>query len=207
MHILLQNLKAERKWPEINQRCNYPVKRALIEMQNKMVIDMLDEVTKFSVSQVTIAVTAVGVKRAVAAWNSHPVEGGGRYDSVEVLHPYTESVLIGKNIFLPGRASKVPDTAASCNNQTRPLDATIVPSVVQAVQLYEQNGGSLSREARFGCDVLDGNEELMRERDDVFSRENPSPEYIFESVLQYDYQPLENAILSHRRLSLNLVGM
>ena len=40
-------------WVEMNQRVNYPIKRALNSMVNDEQLDMEDEITKFSVSYVT----------------------------------------------------------------------------------------------------------------------------------------------------------
>ena len=48
-----QNHRAERIWPEVNQRINYPIKRLLITMENNEEISMGDEVTRFCISWVT----------------------------------------------------------------------------------------------------------------------------------------------------------
>ena len=69
------NLPAERKWPEVNQRFNYVIKGALIEMQRRMLVNMMDDTHKFCVSFISCAVADVGMKRMVAAWNHHPLEG------------------------------------------------------------------------------------------------------------------------------------
>ena len=69
------NLPAERKWPEVNQRFNYPIKGALIEMQRRGLINMLDDTVKFCVSFITCAIAEVGMKLMVSAWNNHPIDG------------------------------------------------------------------------------------------------------------------------------------
>lgn len=60
---------------EINQRTNYPMKEALIDMQRRLLINMADPVDKFGVSFVSICVAEVGVAKAVDSWNGHPTEG------------------------------------------------------------------------------------------------------------------------------------
>ena len=66
-----QNHRAERIWPEINQRINYPIKRI---MENNE-INMGDDLTKFCVSWVTIKVIEVAIQTFVQAWNSHRIPG------------------------------------------------------------------------------------------------------------------------------------
>ena len=73
--LSLQNHAVERLWVEINCRTNYPIKRALVNMENDGVIDLEDEVTKFCVSWVTRQVVEVGIQYTVDSWNSHPIPG------------------------------------------------------------------------------------------------------------------------------------
>ncbi|CAH3033724.1 unnamed protein product [Porites lobata] len=70
-----QNHAVERLWVEVNCRTNYPIKRALVQMENDGVIDIEDEVTKFCVSWVAKKVVEVGVSYMVNSWNSHPIPG------------------------------------------------------------------------------------------------------------------------------------
>ena len=42
-----ENHRAERIWPEVNQRINYPLKHLLIQMEANQIIDMRDETVKF----------------------------------------------------------------------------------------------------------------------------------------------------------------
>ena len=51
-----QNHRAEIIWPEINARINYAVKRTLVRLEGNGHIDMNCDITKFSVSWVTIRV-------------------------------------------------------------------------------------------------------------------------------------------------------
>ena len=65
----------ERLWVEMNCRTNYPVKRALVDMENNGMIDIEDDVTKFCVSWVARQVVEVGLGYAVNSWNSHHIPG------------------------------------------------------------------------------------------------------------------------------------
>ena len=70
-----QNLPAERKWPEVNQRVVYPIKETLVRMENGSLINMYDPVVQFCVSFITMNVAEVGLKRVIGSWNSHSIDG------------------------------------------------------------------------------------------------------------------------------------
>ena len=73
--FLVQNLPAERKWPEVNQRVVYPIKDVLLRMENALMINLFDTLVQFCVSFVTMNVAEIRLKRVEAFWNSHPIEG------------------------------------------------------------------------------------------------------------------------------------
>ena len=60
---------------EFNARMNYPRKRVLNNMVNDDLIDMDDDLVKFSVSTFTTQVAAVGIKQVFDSWNQHPIPG------------------------------------------------------------------------------------------------------------------------------------
>ena len=43
------------------------------------------------------------------------------------------------------------------NKQSVPITASYLPTAAQALQMYEQRGGSLTQWAKFGNDPLEGN--------------------------------------------------
>lgn len=60
-----KNLRIERFWVEVNARVNYPIKYALRDMEQRGVVDMELECTKFYVSSVSLRVASVVMKRTV----------------------------------------------------------------------------------------------------------------------------------------------
>ena len=70
-----QNHRAERIWPEINSRINYPIKQILVQMEANSDIDMSNDITKFSTSWVTLKVVAEPIMLFINAWNSHTIPG------------------------------------------------------------------------------------------------------------------------------------
>lgn len=70
-----QNHRAERIWPEVNQRINYPIKRLLISMENNEEIQMGDDLTRFCVSWVSMWVIRGAISQFVQAWNCHRIPG------------------------------------------------------------------------------------------------------------------------------------
>ena len=77
-HFFFQNLPAERKWPEVNQRIVYSIKDVLVRMENALMIILFDPDVQFCVSFVIMNVAEIGLKRVVASWNSHSIEGKKR---------------------------------------------------------------------------------------------------------------------------------
>ena len=65
----------ERFWPEVNVRVNYPIKNALVELNNNQMIDMSCEVQKFCVSFVACTVANHALKIVIMSWNAHTVPG------------------------------------------------------------------------------------------------------------------------------------
>ena len=123
------NRIAERIWPEINCRVNYPVKRTLIEMKNNEEIDMSDEI-KFCVSWVSINVVSHAIHTFVEAWNSHRI---------------------------PGLNGGIPNVLSIQQSSVVHLHPTSVPSTARVVQLHERghNGrNNLCFDGTFGHDPL-----------------------------------------------------
>ncbi|XP_070532479.1 uncharacterized protein [Ptychodera flava] len=165
----LENLRAERKWPEINQRVNYPVKNALIDLQRLQVIDMSDEMHRFCVSFVTTIIVEEGVKLVISSWNSHPLEG---------------------------IVSRIPDDLARRTNRVARLLQDGVPTMQEAITEYEATGGNLTRTSYFGRDPLAGNNTLIDQRERRFLAEIEPPPRIFGQLVNGNITPFRHAIVS-----------
>lgn len=71
----MQNHLAERHWVEVNSRVYYPIKRALVYMQQNSLIDMDCPTTKYCVSLMSAKMCQVGKQQHVRAWNNHRIPG------------------------------------------------------------------------------------------------------------------------------------
>lgn len=151
-----QNHRAERIWPEINQRINYPVKRVLTDMENNEDINMGDAVTKFCVSWVTIHVMQDAINTFIQSWNNHRI---------------------------PGRRGGIPCNLASQANRICPLSLIAIPSTIDIVQLHEQDGNQLRRDATYGSDPLNGYTQLQELRKRDLSMQFPDFRLIFQDIL------------------------
>ena len=161
-----QNHRAERIWPEINQRINYPIKRVLVDMENNDEISMGEELIKFCVSWVTIKVIETAVLTFVNAWNSHRI---------------------------PGPQGGIPNVLALHRNVTV-LPISSIPSTPHLVAVHESNGRRLSRTAAYGSDPLCNHPELQTIRERDFFVQFPSMTNVFESVLHSNGSLLRECI-------------
>ena len=136
---------------------------------------MQDEVCKYCVSWMTIQVSSVGLERFVRAWNAHRIDGlrGG-----------------------------IPNELASrCN--TIPLPRANIPSTDHAVQMYEDAGGQLRRDFKFGEDPLFADPALQQNRSRDFHGIFSSFEAIYENVISNDGEQFKQALLLYLQLTVH----
>ena len=162
-----QNHRAERIWPEVNRRINYPFKCALIDMENREKLNMGNDVTRFCVSWVTIRVMQSGIERFVAAWNSHRI---------------------------PGPEGGIPNELASRNSRVTQLNPSYILSTSDMVQFHEQQKSALSRDTAYGSDPLTGHPELQQLRERGLNLLFPDMDIVFQGVLHGDAQLFENCL-------------
>lgn len=174
-----QNHRAERIWPEINSRINYPVKRVLVRMEGDG-CDMNDEITKFSVSWVTIRVVAGPVRRFIGAWNAHTI---------------------------PGCRGGIPDVLARTSSRVVSIQPLHIPTVNEAVRNHESNNGNLTRDVTYGRDPIADYSGLQALRESDFSRVFPSMDALFEDVLHADGNLLKQAIFHFRDLNTRYAAL
>lgn len=175
-----QNHRAERVWPEINQRVNYPVKRVLTDMENNEEIDMGNEVTKFCVSWITIHVMQDAIKTFIQSWNNHRI---------------------------PGRGGGIPNVMALHNNRVTVLNPTSIPSTAEVLHLHEHDGLQLSRDYCYCQDPLNGHTRLQELRERDFFALFPDFRVIFEDVLHNDGHLFRRCILQFIQLTENFAAL
>ncbi len=156
-----QNHPVERIWVEINSRVNYPVKACLIQMEENGEIDMASSMIKFCISWFSIRVCSVGTTLAIKAWNEHPIPGKMLRNSF--FMPCC-TLLTGRR----DRSTHIPNQAMLANSQVAKVDTHVIPTVHEAVQSFEQDGGHLTQFSLFGEDPLADCVSLLEQRTSQF---------------------------------------
>ena len=169
-----QNHIIERIWVELNRRVIYPIKRAIVEIQEIATINMNCPVTMFAVSNVLMQVTEVGMNRMIISWNSH---------------------------FIPRRG--VPNILRSTRFGTTSIDSHVLPSVRSAVSMYTDQGGHLSDPSCVGSDPLQGDVALMQQRESEWLSACDASD-LFSDVLLGNISSLNDAIQLYVTLTLRL---
>ena len=162
-----QNYIAKRMWPEVNQRVNYPIKRILVNLQGKKHFDFDDAVIKFCVSWVTMYTCHEPLQQLVDSWNFHRIPGPNGCVPLE-------------NMLQSNRAVKIPEE--------------LVPTTEEAVRMYEERGGNLTRNGNFGIDPLAMRSDLMESPEQLFYANLPTGQVIFSSIVHGDPELFERAL-------------
>ena len=152
-----ENNVAERFWPEVDSRINYPIKRAMNALRNTLqdddLFNLADPVFKYCVSWVMLYVTKDAVDHFITSWNHHRV---------------------------PGHSGCIPIEHMKATKRTAVIADFLIPSTPEAVLMYEQNGGCLNREGEFGRDPLVTRSDLYESRTALFSLNVPPPKVTFD---------------------------
>lgn len=81
------------------------------------------------------------------------------------------------------------------NNQAAPLTPEKVLSTEDAIAVYEDNGGRLTRPTSFGVDPLANHTDLKGQRLEEFHRQFPTFEHLFSQLVNNDPAPFAEAVL------------
>ena len=177
---------AERHWVEVNSRVNYPLKRALVMMEENKLINMDCTTTKFCVLFFTKAVAQFGIQQHIDSWNHHTIPGMSSFQYTKIHSMLLQYLCVAKvsyySLCLIGKG--IPNQLATTNNRASILDRSLIPSTASAISLFQRSGGQLSVPSEFGADPLNGHSELMDERTTCRLMDNnrPSIEHIFSCV-------------------------
>ena len=68
-----KNYVAEKFWPKVNLRINYPLKRAMNHIVENENLNISDEILKFCFSLVVLCSSADAVNHLLNSWNHHRV--------------------------------------------------------------------------------------------------------------------------------------
>ena len=128
------NYVVERFWPEVNSRVNYPIKRAINILIEQEEFDLEDPVFKYCLSRITLFISFDAVQHFINSWNRHRIPGrrGGRRGCVPL------------------------ECMVSTSRTARP-PSFLIPTVSESIEMYEINGGNLTRVSEFGTDPLSNN--------------------------------------------------
>lgn len=172
-----KNYVAERFWPGVNQRVNYPLKRMLNSIVEFNDIDMDDPIIKYCFSWVLLYASGNAVEHLLNSWNHHRV---------------------------PGPQGCVPIENMIASRGTTTIPIFLIPTTPEAVILYEASGGRLTRNSSFGIDPLANTEHLYQSREMIFHANAPLPQEIFSAAVHGDSAPLEDALNLFYMITLQL---
>ena len=80
------------------------------------------------------------------------------------------------------------------NNHTKPINQGILPNPIDAVQLYQQQGGYLRDPYQAGTDPLDGDAYRLGVRHEAFVEKYPSFQDIFSRLVNNDSTVFQKAL-------------
>ncbi|XP_056466626.1 uncharacterized protein LOC130405524 isoform X1 [Gadus chalcogrammus] len=160
-----ENHRIERIWVEVNNRVNYPLKAALVDLQDKELVNMEDNAVKFCTSKLLCQVSSIGIERVVGAWNAHAIPGRG-----------------------------VPNHLAENGCKVK-LSEELLPSPPEAAAWYDRElNSSLARDSCFGQDPFTTHEAKMRAEAE-FVAVFTNMAVMYEGAVHNHFKPFQDALL------------
>ena len=80
----------------------------------------------------------------------------------------------------------------------------LIPTTPEAVRMYEELGGTLTRDSRFGYDPLGAVEHTYESRLVLFQQNQPTGKELFRNIVHGDFFLLERAVEYFYRLTIDL---
>ena len=87
-----------------------------------------------------------------------------------------------------------------------PLPAIVIPTVEEAVEMYERMGGQLSRSFTVGHDPLDARNDLKESREHLYQSSNPSDEEVYSELVHQRPDYFRSSLLSFIHITVRLSG-
>ena len=192
---------------EVNNRVNYPLKAALVDLQDKELVNMEDNAVKFCTSKLLCQVSSIGIERVVGAWNAHAIPGELQcyaYINKLVLRhlrrdsftwnykqcPITEHIT--SFFFCTGRG--VPNHLAENGCKVK-LSEELLPSPPEAAVWYDRElNSSLARDSCFGQDPFTTPEAKMRAEAE-FVAVFTNMAVMYEGAVHNHFKPFQDALL------------
>ncbi|XP_039890167.1 uncharacterized protein LOC120735054 [Simochromis diagramma] len=161
-----RNHTVERIWPEINNRVNYPLKTALLQLMDQEEIDMEDNLVRYCVSNLTCQLCNIGLASVVESWNAHRIPGKG-----------------------------IPNHFAEHGCKRR-ISPELLPNALEAADLYRQHlGSALKEHSTFGVDPFTTEQDKLR-TESHFAEKYPDISHLFFRAVNGDFMPYKEALLS-----------
>lgn len=128
---------------------------------------MFDPVVKYCFSWITNYIANDAAQHMIISWNHHRV---------------------------PGTNGCVPIDNMTATKRTVDLSEPLVPTTPEAVRMYEELGGSLSRNFEFGDDPLVRLEHAYDSRHIVFHASQPTGKELFSNIVHNDFDTTKTAL-------------
>ena len=95
---------------------------------------------------------------------------------------------------------------AQRTSRVHPLNSAMIPSVEDAIQMYTDAGGTITRDSSFGIDPLASSDALINQRETEFIRDNPTFDEIYSNIINGDGSLMVRAVLSLINVTRNFYG-
>ncbi|XP_020914298.2 uncharacterized protein LOC110251890 [Exaiptasia diaphana] len=169
-----QNHIAERVWVEVNHRSTYPMKRVLVNMKGRDLLDMEDDCWKGCMSEFLISVCRSSIQNLIDAWNSRSIPGKG-----------------------------IPNLRFQANFRCAPVTQYDLPNGYELSQEYTQLGGQITEFSPYGSDPLLNDFQAKENRDRLFFSRYVSFENVAHAIANHQEDVFEQALLHYINLTLH----
>ena len=103
-----------------------------------------------------------------------------------------------------GNCDRIPDVVAQRTSRVHSINSAMIPSVEDAVQMYTDAGGNITRDSSFGIDPFVSSDALINQRETEFIRDNPTFDEIYSNTINGDGSLMVSAVLSFINITRNL---